>query len=66
MMNKPKRIPRKKIQTKITHWGRGCSDRMCGAEDCSTCYPFHWDESQNNMPPHHEYGDEYGNDFTDS
>jgi hypothetical protein len=23
-----------------------CADRMCGAQDCATCFPFSWDDSR--------------------
>ncbi len=25
---------------------RGCPDRMCGASDCPTCFPFSYDEKE--------------------
>lgn len=61
-MKIPKRIPRKKIQRTVTRWGAGCSDRMCGAEDCSTCYPFHSEPSENQIAPEEEYYEEYATD----
>ena len=31
----------------IPIWGGGCSDRMCGAEDCFTCNPgMNWRDQQ--------------------
>lgn len=52
-MKTTKWIPRKKVQRKLI-WGYGCGDRMCGAWDCSTCFP-----SDNCAE---EYDDEYGED----